>query len=127
MMAGEDADFLETSVDQPTAKAGDVIIFSEATIHGCLPWTAEHQRRVALFRFAPAHLGFARGYSDPAWPPSFTDGMTPEQRAVMEPPYHPMYDRPYLRDEDGKLGEENRGRSDAKKAFDVEVFGHRYY
>lgn len=37
---------------QPVTRAGDVILFSEGTVHGARPWAAEHQRRVALYRYA---------------------------------------------------------------------------
>ena len=41
------------------------MLFSEATVHGALPWTlegAENQRRVALYRFAPATSAYGRSY-----------------------------------------------------------------
>ena len=41
IMNGEDPEFLENHIQQPVCKAGDVVIFSEATIHGCLPWSAD--------------------------------------------------------------------------------------
>ena len=37
-----------------TCNAGDCVIFTEATTHGTLPWTADHDRRTALFRFSRA-------------------------------------------------------------------------
>jgi len=127
MMNGEDQEFFSTYVEQPATKAGDVVIFSEATIHGAIPWTPnDRQRRIALFRFSPCHLAFARGYSNPKWPDSFTEGMSDAQLAVMQPPYLMMYDRQYLND-DGTLGTEDRGRSQKKKDFDLEVFGTKYY
>jgi ectoine hydroxylase-related dioxygenase (phytanoyl-CoA dioxygenase family) len=51
-------EFLHT----PNAKAGDVILFSEATVHGALPWNGDHQRRVALYRFASATCTYGRSY-----------------------------------------------------------------
>jgi hypothetical protein len=47
---------------QPTTKAGDVVLWSEATVHGATPWRAPHERRIALYRFAPANMGYGRGY-----------------------------------------------------------------
>ena len=32
---------------QPVTEAGDVVLFSEGTVHGAAAWTAEHQRRVS--------------------------------------------------------------------------------
>jgi ectoine hydroxylase-related dioxygenase (phytanoyl-CoA dioxygenase family) len=45
------ADFAE-HVHSPSTKAGDVVIWSEATVHGATPWRAARQRRIALYRFA---------------------------------------------------------------------------
>jgi hypothetical protein len=49
-------------IHQPVTKAGDVVIWSEATVHGATPWRGEQQRRIALYRFAPANMGYGRGY-----------------------------------------------------------------
>ena len=123
MLEGEDEEFMN-SVYQPVGKAGDVVIFSEATIHGCLPWTADRQRRIALYRFAPGNFAYSRQYSE-GWPKSYTDEMTPEQLAVMKAPYSTRYDRQILND-DGALGQPS-GRSQRKKEFDDEVFGTKYH
>ena len=80
-------------IKQITCKAGDVIIFTEAVTHGTLPWTADHDRRTALFRFSPGNMAYANNYD---WPSSMLDGLTPEQRAVLEPPYHLRLNRPVL-------------------------------
>lgn len=127
MLTGQDRDFWDTCVEQPETKAGDVIIFSEATVHGSMPWTCpDRQRRIGLFRFAPAGCAFARGYSEPGgWPEEFTRNMTPAQLAVMQPPYHPMYDRDYVLPDN--KGTSSDGRSAEKKAFDMRVFGRQYY
>ena len=37
---------------QPATKAGDVVLFSEGTVHGAMAWTQESQRRVCLYRFS---------------------------------------------------------------------------
>ena len=80
-------------VKQITCKAGDCVIFTEAVTHGSLPWTAAHQRRTALFRFSPGNLA----YVPHAWPEEMLAFMSPEQRLVMEPPYHSRLDRPVLK------------------------------
>ena len=67
-------------VQQPALDAGDVLIFSEATLHGTLPWTANHQRRTVIYRFAPAGSAYGRGYVE--WPAEMLDGMSEAQRAV---------------------------------------------
>ena len=43
-------------------KAGDMVIFNEATLHGTLPWTAKHERRSLLYRYSPKYLHFAGGF-----------------------------------------------------------------
>jgi len=123
MMDGSDEDFFSDCVVQPVTKAGDVILFSEATIHGCLPWKANYQRRVALYRYSPSNIAFARGYST-GWPDSYLNGMTKQQLSVMQPPYHPIYDRECL-DSDSNIV--SKGRSKEKKEFDQLVFSEPYY
>ena len=83
-----------------TCKAGDVVIFTEAVTHGTIPWSADHDRRSVLFRMSPGNLAYATGYNP--WPESMLEGLTPQQRAVLEPPYHQRLQRPVL-DDDGTL------------------------
>jgi len=74
-------------------KAGDMVIFNEATIHGTLPWKAKHQRRSLLYRYSPKYLHFAGGVyqtSQPEWVSELTEA----QQAVLEPPY--IYNRPLI-------------------------------
>ena len=89
-------------VKQVTCKAGDVVIFTEATTHGTMPWTADHDRRSVLFRMSPGNMAYATGYNP--WSQSTLEGLTPQQRAVLEPPYHQRLHRPVL-DDDGTLAE----------------------
>ena len=49
---------LREHIYQPVTQPGDVIFFSEATVHGALPWAAAHQRRVVLYRFAPSNMAY---------------------------------------------------------------------
>ena len=79
-------------------KAGDMVIFNEATLHGTLPWRAEHERRSLLYRYSPKYLHFAGGTyqsSQPEWVAELTEA----QQAVLEPPY--IYNRPLI-EEDGE-------------------------
>jgi hypothetical protein len=81
------------------AKAGDMIIFNEATIHGTLPWTnRERERRSLLVRYSPKYLHYAGGYYDATFP-EWADELTEAQRSVLEPPY--IYNRPLI-EEDGE-------------------------
>ena len=83
-------------VKQIPCKAGDVVIFTEAVTHGTLPWQSEQQRRSILFRYSPGNLAYAKHYVD--WPEAFVEGLSEEQRAVMEAPYHLRLERPALDD-----------------------------
>ncbi|CAK0791722.1 unnamed protein product [Prorocentrum cordatum] len=109
---------------QPVTRPGDVVFFSEATVHGAQPWRAEHERRVALYRFAPATSCYGRTYS-PQWPKEMLEGLTPSQRAVLEPPYAERLDRPVL--VPGAEDPVVRSRNAKKRAFDKEVFGTDYF
>ncbi len=73
-------------------KAGDRIIFTEAAVHGTLPWTSDRDRRTALFRFSPGNLA----YMPHAWSEEMLALLTDEQRKVLEPPYHVRMGRPVL-------------------------------
>lgn len=108
---------------QPVSRAGDVVIFSEGTVHGANAWTAKHQRRVALYRFAPAHCCYGRSYY-PEWPASVTQEMTEAQLATLQPPYSLRLDRPVI-DADGSV--DTKSRPDVKKEFDRTVFGTKYF
>jgi ectoine hydroxylase-related dioxygenase (phytanoyl-CoA dioxygenase family) len=74
-------------------RAGDLLIFNEATTHGTLPWRAAHERRSLLYRFSPKYLHFAGGYHQTSFP-DWVNELTEAQRAVLEPPY--IYDRPLI-------------------------------
>ena len=79
------------------SKAGDLVIFMEATIHGALPWTADHERRSLLYRYCPKYMQWApHNYGDHKLP-DWTAELTDQQRAVLEPPY--MDNRPLIEDD----------------------------
>mmetsp|Transcript_23293 Transcript_23293/g.70763 ORF Transcript_23293/g.70763 Transcript_23293/m.70763 type:complete len:359 (+) Transcript_23293:29-1105(+) len=115
---------LASCVVQPALQPGDCLLFSEATLHGTLPWTAAHQRRTVIYRFAPAGSAYGRGYL-PSWPESVLDGASEAQRAVLEPPYHPRMNRTSV----DRRGEAvaARAREAWKVEFDERVFGTRYF
>ena len=73
-------------VQQVAAKAGAAIIFTEALAHGTLPWTANHQRRSILYKYAPGTLTYSARYLPPEVE-KVLDEFTPTQRALLEPPY----------------------------------------
>ena len=51
-------------VVQPALDAGDVLFFTEAVIHGTMPWKAEHQRRSVLYKYSPGHSAWSESYYD---------------------------------------------------------------
>ena len=69
-------------VVQPSMAAGDVLIFTEALIHGTATWTADHERRTLLYKYSPPHSSWARKGYDPALFPQ----ASPRQLRLMAPP-----------------------------------------
>lgn len=66
---------------QPTMRAGDVLIFTEALTHGTRPWIAAHERRALLYKFSPGHQAWGRNYR------TAKETMDETARLLMEPPY----------------------------------------
>lgn len=113
-------------VYQPAIAAGDAIIFSEAAIHGTLPWKPDSERRGILFRFAPCNMAYGRGYISVLQNqhPGMLEGLSDAQRAVLEPPYNQRLDRVVI----ANGGAVKRIKRDAtKKAFDKMVFNTDYF
>lgn len=69
-------------VTQPPVEAGDALIFTEALIHGTMPWTAEHERRALLYKYSPGYSSWAQKYYNPDDYPNVTE----QQRRIMAPP-----------------------------------------
>ncbi|KAK1746034.1 PhyH family protein [Skeletonema marinoi] len=105
-------------IQQPATKAGDVVLFSEGTVHGAMGWQSDIQRRCALYRFAPATCGYGRSY----FSPDGVGGATTTLHRL--PPYANRLDRPNIR-EDGSV--EITQRSDRKRQHDKEVFKTKYF
>lgn len=93
-----DAD--QTVVRHVPCKAGDMVMFNESTVHGTLPWTAEHARKSLLIRYSPKYLHLAGGFYQTKLP-EWVGELTEAQRATLEPPY--IYNRPTVED-DGEGG-----------------------
>jgi hypothetical protein len=122
-----DGEKYEEFIIQPATKAGDVILFSEGTVHGAKSWRSDCQRRTALYRFSPATNAYGRsyfGHEGGGWPTKMYDGLTPAQKAVLEPPYANRLDRPNILP-DGSV--EITQRSARKRQHDQEVFGTKYF
>jgi hypothetical protein len=69
-------------VVQPAVEPGDAIIFTEALIHGTVPWTAEHERLAVVYKYSPGHSAWMGDYYDPAGYP----GLSAQQRRILAPP-----------------------------------------
>jgi len=122
-----DGEKYEDYVIQPATKAGDVILFSEGTVHGAKSWTSAEQRRTALFRFSPGTNVYGRsyfGHEGGGWPKEMYENLSPAQRAVLEPPYANRLDRPNIND-DGSVEITTRGAR--KRQHDQDVFGTKYF
>ena len=117
-------EYAEEFIYQPVTKAGDVILFSEGTVHGAMAWNEPYQRRVALYRFAPATCSYGRSYY-PNWPAAMIENMTDSQKSVLEPPYNQRLDRPLLSNDSECI--EICSRNNVKKEFDKKVFGTTYF
>ncbi|KAK3259682.1 hypothetical protein CYMTET_31334, partial [Cymbomonas tetramitiformis] len=115
-------------VRQPVLEAGDVVLFSEATTHGTLAWSGEHQRRTVIYRFAPSNHAYGRSYC-PSWPEAMLEGMTRGQKAVLEPPYNNRLDRPVPSVENFETDETvvPVQREEFKIEHDTKVFGTKYF
>ena len=51
-------------VRQPATTAGDALIFTEALVHGTMPWRAPHQRRTLLYKYSPRHATWMKAPYD---------------------------------------------------------------
>ena len=75
-------------VVQPAVEAGDALFFTEALMHGTIPWRAKHERRALLYKYSPGHSTWAKEYYDLA----LYGDLTEQQRRIMAPPS--MQERP---------------------------------
>lgn len=69
-------------VVQPAVAAGDALIFTEALIHGTMPWTASHERRALLYKYSPGHSAWWKDY----YKLEEYTGLTEQQKRLMTPP-----------------------------------------
>ena len=69
-------------VVQPPVAAGDALIFTEALIHGTMPWRAAHERRALLYKFSPGHSAWSQKYPSP----DEYENLTDQQRRILSPP-----------------------------------------
>ena len=91
LMPGDVAAF-DRAVDwvvQPPMEAGDVLIFTEALIHGTAPWAADHERRTFLFKYSPPHSTWAKSFYDRADYPAASE----QQQRLMAGPSVEAHER----------------------------------
>ena len=67
------------------AKPGDAIIFTEALIHGSLPWNVDAPRRTVFYKFSPITVSWAADFFNPDDYRQYDD-MDDRKLAVLEPP-----------------------------------------
>ena len=69
-------------VVQPAVEAGDALFFTEALVHGTMPWTADHERRALLYKYSPGHSSWAiETYNHDDY-----GDLTDQQKRIMAPP-----------------------------------------
>ena len=69
-------------VDRVTGAAGTAVVFTEALIHGTLPWAGADERRTLFYKYSPHALSWAAGYYDA----NAYDDLSDRQRAALEAP-----------------------------------------
>ena len=69
-------------VRQPAVESGDVLIFTEALIHGTIPWTAKHERRALLYKYSPGNSAWSQDYYNAEEYPNLT---VQQQRLIASP------------------------------------------
>ena len=73
---------LEPVVERVTGPAGTAVIFTEALVHGTLPWSGSDERRPIFFKYSPASVSWSAEYPDADEYPDLTDS----QRTLLEAP-----------------------------------------
>lgn len=68
-------------VVQPQLRAGDVLLFTEALIHGTATWQGSQERRTLLYKYSPPHSSWAKvPYNLLDYP-----NASPQQQRLMAP------------------------------------------
>ena len=71
-------------VVNPTLAAGDMLVFTEALVHGTRLWTAANRRRSLLFKYSP---GYSCWGAAEALEPYRLLARNDLQRDLLRPPY----------------------------------------
>jgi hypothetical protein len=72
----------QSCVRSVTGPAGSAIIFTEALVHGTLPWRGDDERRTVFYKYSPRSLAWSRTLYDPAAYPDLTE----RQRDILTSP-----------------------------------------
>ena len=71
-------------VVNPTLKAGDILIFTEALVHGSKRWKAENRRRILIYSYGPGYLA----YMNYDWCEPYRELVTDTvQKQLLRPPH----------------------------------------
>ena len=73
------------AVHRVPASAGDCIIFTEALVHGTLPWTASTKRSTLFYKYNAQGCAWSADFYDPEEYAAYED-MTEERLSLLEPP-----------------------------------------
>jgi hypothetical protein len=78
------------AIVQVPARAGDCVIFTEALLHGTLPWRGPGVRRTLYFKYSPCHSTWSNATyfpmeSNPSGP-AVEHLLTERQRILLDPP-----------------------------------------
>lgn len=76
-------------VRNPPLSKGDVLIFTEALMHGTRAWQGAHERRALFYKYSPPHSTWRIAPYDLSRYPE----ATPQQRRLMAPPSVERHER----------------------------------
>lgn len=71
-------------VTNPALKAGDMLIFTEALVHGTLRWKSTQRRRSLLYKYSPGYSTWAKAENLDAY---LDMAQNDVQRDLLRPPY----------------------------------------
>ncbi|HIM56868.1 MAG TPA: hypothetical protein EYM39_09215 [Candidatus Latescibacteria bacterium] len=71
-------------VVNPSLKAGDMLIFTEALVHGTISWKSNRRRRSILYKYSPGYSSWAQPDSLKKYEALATSDV---QRDLLRPPY----------------------------------------
>ena len=70
-------------VTNPSLKAGDMLIFTEALVHGTNTWTSDGRRRSLLYKYSPGHSAWSEASGQERYLPITQNDL---QRDLLRPP-----------------------------------------